>query len=235
MKKILFVFILFTTPVFSKQIAKLNNKKQPIHKIYPSQTAAPLRTIEPPQEILLDPDLHCKLNLKFEHSNMVQLEYEIDDLSNKSSKTKQPTIFDVTFITLTFTPNKNTTEVSCMFKNIAVYFNWKYIPPCISCILLNNIILNNCSFDTQEFNNPEVIKYLIEISLSTYFRQYVLKCKQCTICLNEINNQEPAILVKCGNAAHEKCLKANAVCRACGEYITKDLWHRLSELPEKIK
>lgn len=217
MKKLFLNFLILTVTVFSSQFVK------------------PMEQVEPPQTLFIKPNFQCTLILKTQQANMIQLEYKIESPNKKLSPLNPLDSFDITFVTLTFTPYTDTTDATCLLKNISVSSEHQ-VTTTISQILLNSGIIDSKLFTMQEFNHPKIIKYLIEIALSLYFREHVINSQTCVLCLKKIKNNRAVMLLNCGKIMHKKCYTKHAeeiICPTCSHIMTEDIWYKLKALPKK--
>ncbi|MFA6535417.1 MAG: hypothetical protein WCS92_04120 [Candidatus Babeliales bacterium] len=215
MKKLFLNFLIFTTTVFTIQFVK------------------PMGQIEPPKTLFIAPNFQCSLNFKAQQANVVQLEYQIDNPNKKLSPLSPANSFDITFVTLTFSLFNNSIDATCLLKNISI--SGEKATTSLSQILLNSGILGIDAFMAQEFNRPKMIKHLIEIALSIYFREHVISSPNCVLCLKKINYQKSIMLLKCGSTVHKKCYKKHAaeiICTTCNNVMTEDFWYKLKALPK---
>lgn len=204
--------------------------------VFATKTVKPMEQIEPPQTLLINPNFQCTLILKTQQANMIQLEYKIDRPNQKLSPLSPPNTFDITFVMLTFTPYTDTTDATCLLKNISVS-DERQITTTISQIHLNSGIIDTTLFAIQEFNKPKIIQYLIEIALSTYFREHVINTQNCILCQKKIKSRRAAMLLNCGKIIHKKCYTKHAaeiICTTCGKIMPEDFWYKLKALPKEI-
>ncbi len=206
-----------------------------ISTISAPQIIKPMEQIEPPQTLLIKPNFQCTLISKTQQANMIQLEYKIDIPNKKLSPLSPANSFDITFVTLTFTPYTDTTDATCVLKNISVS-DERQVTTTFSQILLNSGIIDGKLFTTQEFNRPKIIKYLIEIAFSIYFREHIINSQTCVLCLKKIKNNRAIMLLNCGKIMHKKCYLEHAeeiICPTCSKIMTEDIWYKLKALPKK--
>ncbi len=184
--------------------------------------------MEPPENIFIEP-FQCVKSLNFQQGNMFYLQYRIVPISNQFSDPILSNIFDVAFITLTFTQYNNSTDVTCTLQNTKFCEEMQCRQTITSTVLLNNTMLSDVLFLRQQFYKKSIIGYLLKIAFSIYFREHILKSKSCLVCSRKIRDKKTIILLKCGQIAHKKCYKQEHIQATCD-----DFWISLKALPKPL-
>lgn len=212
MKKLFFTLSVFVATTFANQVIKPMAKTPPCIKSF-----------------FIEPHFQCNYEVMLNNDRMVQLELII-----QGSPNLLPLNNPLKYITIliTFIPSgPSSTYCSCVITN----HNIDTMEKINQVSFTYYFEFNRPSFQAKHFFDHEVIKVLVKRCLSISFRLYILQSTICMLCKNEITLQDPAILLKCGNAAHERCYAEctdEAKCLSCNQNIKNDhCWCNLEALP----